>query len=72
MLIRAKLWNENEHAEALKDIIRNCRCSLVARPGNPPRISTSSAERGEKICIDVVFFEGIPHLHVEDRFSAYS
>jgi hypothetical protein len=64
MLIRAKLWNENEHAEALKDIIRNCRCSLAARPGNPPRISTSSAELREEICIEVVFFEGIPHLHV--------
>jgi hypothetical protein len=71
-LIRAKLWDEESHAEALKTIIDECVCSLAHRPRPPPRVSLSSVEKGDEICIDIVYFEGIPHLHAEDKFSAFS
>jgi hypothetical protein len=47
-------------------------CSLTHRPRPPPRVSLSSVEKGGKICIDIVYFEGIPHLHAEHIFSAFS
>ena len=71
-LIRAKLWDEESHSEALKTIIDECACSLAHKPRPPPRVSLSSVEKGDDICIDIVYFEGIPHLHAEDKFSAFS
>ena len=71
-LIRAKLWDEESHSEALKTIIDECACSLAHKPRPPPRVSLSSVEKGDEICIDIVYFEGIPHLHAEDKFSAFS
>jgi transposase InsO family protein len=71
-LIRAKLWDEETHAEALKTVINECACSMARRPLPPPRVSLSSVEKGDEICIDIVYFEGIPHLHAEDKFSAFS
>jgi hypothetical protein len=46
--------------------------SLAHRPRPTPRVSLFSVEKGDKICIDIVFFEGIPHLHAEDKISAFS
>jgi hypothetical protein len=47
-------------------------CSLAHRPRPPPRVSLSSVEKGDEICIGIVHFEGIPHLHAEDKISAFS
>jgi hypothetical protein len=71
-LIRANLWIEPLHSEALKDIIQNCVCTLARKPQLPPRVSLRTVDKGEELCIDVIYFEGIPHLHAEDKYSAFS
>jgi hypothetical protein len=75
VLVRVKLRNEIIHGEALKEITQNCACALAQKPVTPPshaRVSLTFDSRGEELCVDVVYFEGIPHLHAEDRYSAFS
>jgi hypothetical protein len=60
------------HSEAHKEITRNCACALTQKPVTPLRVSLSSISRGEELCVGVVYFEGIAHLHAEDRYSAFS
>jgi hypothetical protein len=52
-LIRAKLWDEETHAEALKAIINECACSMAHKPLFPPRVSLSSVENGDEICVNL-------------------
>jgi hypothetical protein len=38
----------------------------------PPRVSLRTVDKGDEICIVVICFEAIPHLHAEDRYPAFS
>jgi hypothetical protein len=49
-----------------------CGCRQAKRPQAHPRVSLSSAQKGHELCIDIIYFEGIPHLHAEDKFTALS
>jgi hypothetical protein len=71
-LVKASLWDENTHDEALKAILKECACGLAKAPQLHPRVSLSSTKKGEELCIDVVYLEGIPHLHAEDKYTALS
>jgi hypothetical protein len=71
-LIKANLWDKESHGIILKEIIENCPCVLARKPHPPPRVSLTSVERGDELCIDTVYFLGVPHLHAEDKYSAFS
>jgi hypothetical protein len=72
LLTKAKLWNEDSHAEALTSIIKDCACQAALKPNLNPPISISATSKGEELCLDIVYFEGIPHLHLTDKFSKFS
>jgi hypothetical protein len=44
-LLRAKLWSEEEHSDALKEIIRECPCEKARKPSTPPKVSLSRSPR---------------------------
>jgi hypothetical protein len=59
-LAKANLWDEKTHDEALKEILKECAGGLAKGPQSYPRVSLSSTKRGEELCIDVIYLEGIP------------
>jgi hypothetical protein len=71
-LVKANLWDEGSHGTILKEIIENCPCVLARKPHPPPRVSLTNVERGDELCIDTIYFLGVPHLHAEDKYSAFS
>jgi hypothetical protein len=71
-LIKAQLWDESVHEEALNTILQECQCNLAKKPQLHPRVSLSTVQKGEELCMDVIYLEGIPHLHMEDKYTALS
>jgi hypothetical protein len=71
-LTKAGLWDESTHREDLESVLRESACNLAQKPRPPPRVSLSTTERGAELCIDILYFEGIPHLHVEDKYTTFS
>jgi Reverse transcriptase (RNA-dependent DNA polymerase) len=71
-LVKAGLWEEQAHSEALKAILKDCACNLARKPKPYPRVSLSSTHKGEELCIDIIYLEGVPHLHAEDKYTAFS
>jgi hypothetical protein len=41
-------------------------------PDSHPRVSIRITQQGEEVCIDIFYLEGIPYLHAEDRYMAFS
>jgi hypothetical protein len=70
--VKAGLLEEGAHSEALKVILEDCACNLARKPKPYPRVSLSSTNKGEELCIDIIFLEGLPHLHAEDKYTAFS
>jgi Reverse transcriptase (RNA-dependent DNA polymerase) len=71
-IVKAGLWEEQAHSEALKAILEDCACNLAKNPKPYPRVSLSSTHKGEELCIDIIYLEGVPHLHAEDKYTAFS
>jgi hypothetical protein len=57
-LLRAKLWSEEEHSDALKEIIRECPCEKARKPSTPPKVSLSTVTKGQELCMYVVYLMG--------------
>jgi hypothetical protein len=71
-LARAGLWKETMHSEALKRILNEFQCNMSKQPKPYPRVSLSASSGGEELCIDIIYFEGFPQLHAEDKYSGFS
>jgi hypothetical protein len=71
-LVKAGLWSNETHEKALKSLLEECECSLAAKPRPRPRVSLHNTEKGEELCIDIIYFDAVPYLHAEDRYSAFS
>jgi hypothetical protein len=71
-LVKAGLWSNETHEEALKSLLQECECSLAANPRPRPRVSLHNSEKGEELCVDIIYLDAVPYLHAEDKYSAFS
>ena len=69
----AGMW-EPELDESIKSLIAECSCTTAQEPLPHPVASISLPEREPQVsvCLDDVYFEGVPCLHVMDKCTQWS
>ena len=69
----ANKWKKNLNP-IIDEVIEDCGCSLASPPSPHPvaSITPPSSAKHEKACMDIVFLESTPILHVIDKATGWS
>ena len=73
MVKRANVWN-TQLEDGIDDILANCTCASAKIPKPVPKVSLSNliGAKQTKVELDIVYFDGVSHLHSVDCVSKYS